>query len=67
MNKYILCIKLNLNIVKGVYINKIPIDDIVHLWGSFNFILIKAVYFMTLTKLQIEFIFLKMIKKQIER
>ncbi len=67
MNKYILCIKLNLNIVKGVYINKIPIDDIVHLWGSFNFILIKAVYFMTLTKVTDRIYFLEMIKKQIER
>lgn len=56
----VLCINLNLNIVKSVCINKIPpIDDIIHFWGFFNLILIKAVYFMTLTKVADRIYFLK--------
>lgn len=33
----ILCIKFDLNIVRDIYIRKIPMDDIVHMWGFFIF------------------------------
>ncbi len=39
MNKYIFCIKFNLNVIKNFYVNTIPMDDIVRLWGFLSFIL----------------------------